>query len=48
MGGIEPFLAQYLKECLEIGYPAAPMEQEAVRAEELIRGSELRKAVERR
>ena len=36
MGGIEQFLAQYLKECVEIGYPAAPMEQEAVRAEKLI------------
>ena len=29
-GGIRPFLSQYLRECLTIGYPAAPMEQEAV------------------
>ncbi|MEK7953441.1 hypothetical protein [Luteolibacter soli] len=36
MGGIEQFLAQYLRECIEIGYPAAPMEQEAVEAENLI------------
>jgi hypothetical protein len=30
LGGIEPFLRQYLQECLTIGYPAAPMEQEAI------------------
>ena len=30
MGGIEPFLRQYLLECASIGYPAAPMEQEAI------------------
>jgi hypothetical protein len=30
MSGIEPFLRQYLFECLTIGYPAAPMEQEAI------------------
>lgn len=30
LGGLEPFLQQYLHECLTIGYPAAPMEQEAV------------------
>jgi hypothetical protein len=30
LGGIEPFLRQYLYECLTIGYPAAPMEQEAI------------------
>lgn len=30
MGGIEPFLRQYLFECLTVGYPAAPMEQEAI------------------
>jgi hypothetical protein len=29
-GGIEPFLRQYLSECLTIGYPAAPLEQEAI------------------
>jgi hypothetical protein len=38
MGSIEQFLAQYLKECVEIGYPEAPMEQEAIRAEKLIGG----------
>ncbi len=32
LGGIEPFLRQYLGECLSIGYPAAPMEQEAIAA----------------
>ena len=30
MGGIKNFLQQYLAECIKIGYPAAPMEQEAV------------------
>jgi len=30
LGGIRPFLRQYLHECLTIGYPAAPMEQEAI------------------
>ena len=29
-GSIVAFLRQYLHECLTIGYPAAPMEQEAV------------------
>ncbi len=32
LGGIEPFLRKYLRECLTIDYPAAPMEQEAVAA----------------
>lgn len=32
LGGIEAFLRQYLGECLTIGYPAAPMEQEAIAA----------------
>jgi len=32
LGGIEPFLRQYLFECLTIGYPAAPLEQEAIGA----------------
>jgi hypothetical protein len=31
MGGFLPFLSQYLMECVRIGYPAAPMEQEAIR-----------------
>lgn len=33
LGGIEPFLRQYLHECITIGYPGAPMEQEAKRIE---------------
>ncbi len=33
LGGIEAFLRQYLLECITIGYPAAPMEQEAKRIE---------------
>ena len=30
LGGFSRFLQQYLFECLTIGYPAAPMEQEAI------------------
>jgi hypothetical protein len=30
LGGIVPFLRKYLFECLTIGYPEAPMEQEAI------------------
>ena len=30
LGGIPQFLQQYLFECLTIGYPASPMEQEAI------------------
>ncbi len=30
LGGIEPFLRQYLLECLTVGYPGAPLEQEAI------------------
>jgi hypothetical protein len=37
VGGFFPFLRQYLDECLTIGYPAAPMEQEAIRKTELLR-----------
>ena len=29
LGGIRPFLRQYLHECLTVGYVSAPMEQEA-------------------
>ena len=29
-GGFEPFLRQYLFECLTVGYPEAPMEQEVI------------------
>jgi hypothetical protein len=31
-GGLANFLRLYLHECLTIGYPAAPMEQEAIHA----------------
>ena len=31
LGGLYPFLNNYLWECIEIGYPQAPMEQEAIR-----------------
>jgi hypothetical protein len=30
LGGFDPFLRQYLFECITIGYPEAPMEQEVV------------------
>lgn len=30
LGGFMPFLQQYLNECITIGYPASPMEQEAI------------------
>jgi len=30
-GGFYPFLKKYLWECIEIGYPEAPLEQEAVK-----------------
>jgi hypothetical protein len=30
LGGFLPFLQQYLQQCITIGYPAAPMEQEAI------------------
>ena len=33
LGGVEPFLRRYLQECLSIGYPAAPLEQEAKKIE---------------
>ncbi len=38
LGGFEPFLRQYLEECLTLGYPAAPLEQEAKRIEQEICG----------
>jgi hypothetical protein len=31
LGGILPFLRQYLSECVTIGYPDAPLEREAIR-----------------
>jgi hypothetical protein len=30
LGGFQEFLRQYLYECITIGYPAAPLEQEAI------------------
>jgi hypothetical protein len=33
LGGFRPFLEKYLRECLTLGYPNAPMEQEARRIE---------------
>ncbi len=36
LGGFSPFLEAYLMECLTIGYPESPMEQEAInRAREI-------------
>jgi hypothetical protein len=34
LGGFEPFLHQYLSQCMKIGYPAAPLEQEAIKMTE--------------
>jgi len=31
LGGLNAFLKRYMWECIEIGYPLAPVEQEAVR-----------------
>lgn len=37
LGGFFPFLKEYLRQCFAIGYPEAPMEQEAIlTAEKLI------------
>jgi len=38
LGSFDPFLRQYLLECVTIGYPEAPMEQEAQRMEREICG----------
>lgn len=38
LGSFEAFLQQYLLECVTIGYPEAPMEQEAQRMEREICG----------
>ena len=40
LGGFEPFLRQYLFECLTIGYPEAPMEQEVISLTTRICGDE--------
>jgi hypothetical protein len=36
LGGFLPFLRKYLMECIDIGYPEAPMEQEAIKMAEKI------------
>lgn len=39
LGSIEAFLREYLRECLNPGYPWGPLEQEAIlRASEIVRG----------
>lgn len=37
LGGILPFLRQYLSECFTIGYHASPLEQEAIQKAEQLR-----------
>jgi hypothetical protein len=37
LGGFLPFLRQYLQECLSLGYPDAPLEQEAIMKAEALR-----------
>jgi hypothetical protein len=39
LGGFHPFLSAYLDECLTVGYPFGPLEQEAKRWEMEILGS---------
>ena len=39
-GGFEPFLHRYLFQCLTIGYPEAPMEQEVIALTARICGSQ--------
>jgi len=36
LGGFEQFLSQYLDECIRIGYPFGPLEQEAIEMEKRI------------
>jgi hypothetical protein len=38
LGGFTPFLRQYLHECLSVGYPDTPLEQEAILKAEALRG----------
>jgi hypothetical protein len=41
LGSIEAFLCDYLRECLDPGYPWGPLEQEAIRrAQEVVEGRE--------
>lgn len=30
LGGVKPFLREYLRQCFEVGYPEAALEQEAI------------------
>lgn len=39
LGGFRNFLARYLRECVTVGYPEAPLEQEAIRMAGEICGS---------
>jgi hypothetical protein len=39
LGGILPFLGKYLFECVTIGYPKSPMEQEAITTATRVCGS---------
>lgn len=39
LGGIDQFLQKYLQECIIIGYPQAPMEQEAIKLSNQIVGA---------
>jgi hypothetical protein len=36
LGGFAEFLRDYLHECLEVGYPAGPLEQEAIHKSEQV------------
>lgn len=36
LGGIQQFLNQYVTECIQFGYPQAPLEQEAIKKSKLI------------
>lgn len=36
LGGIKPFLEQYLDECVRVGYPLGELEQEAIKMENKI------------
>lgn len=36
LGGLEPFIYQYLDECIRLGYPHGPLEQEAMQREKQI------------
>ena len=37
LGGIEPFLLNYLEECIQVGYPYGPLEREAMESMTLIK-----------